>query len=414
MCGLTIRDCLGLLVGLGLGLLIGLVIPRPADVDLAARSTSASFDESEFVSILATPDRLQRERRLLALFEGLPPGELDRVRASFDRLRPNLDASAILAFMDWWAGFDPGSAFATAGSFGDLGTLARATVVRRWAQRDPTLASESLAASDDRHPPQLVLALVRGWGEADREGAWRYAEALPMGALRQQAIGTLVHQLLLHEGPDAVTAFVESLPDSGLNRFKLQAFRQAAAALAMRSPERATAWAERHYQGPFGDGLLFKVGLSWVLLDGESAVSWLSSLPADEAQQYAMRAAYGFWLQRDRARARAWLQESGEKSRALEPAWALLAFDLGSDDPHAGLDLLSSVPMEQALRERTTIGLVSAWMQRDPDGARSWLASARLPEDVVVEILEARRPTRRRAARSADARQAEMPAEAQN
>jgi hypothetical protein len=411
MCDLSYRAFFVLLFGLMLGLLIGLAIPRSADVDFASQVTSASFDENRLVSILATPDRLQREKRLLALFESLPPEELERVWASFGQLRPNLDASAILALMDWWAGFDPESAFETSGSFGDLGTLARATVVRRWAQRDPTSARDALAAHKGRRSPQLLLALVRGWGESGQPGAWRYVEQMPMGALRQQAIGTLVDQLLLREGPDAVTAFVERLPDLGRDRFKLQAFRQAAAALAMRHPERATAWVERHYEGPFGDGLLFKAALSWVLLDGESAVAWLADLPADDAQQYAMRAAYGFWLQQDRARAHTWLQESGEMSRVLEPAWVLLVFDIGSDDPRAGLDLLSTIVMGDALRESTTIGLVSAWMQRNPGDAQSWLAAARLPEHVVEEIEEARPPTRRRAAKPAKLGQAGTPAD---
>jgi hypothetical protein len=135
------------------------------------------------------------------------------------------------------------------------------------------------------------------------------------------------------------------------------------------------------------------------MLDGEAAASWLASLTADDAQQYAMRTAYGFWLQQDRALAHAWLQGSGRMSHALEPAWALLVLDIGSDDPRAGLDLLSSITMEDELRERTTIGLVAAWLQRSPDDAQSWLAEARLPEHVVNEIESARRPVRRRGAR---------------
>lgn len=401
MCGMPIRSFFVLVVGLVLGLLIGLAISRSADFDLLPRSTSASFDEERLVSILTTPDRLRREKRLLALFESLPPEEVDEVWASFKRLRPNLDASAILALMDWWAGFDPGSAFENAGTFGDLGNLARATVVRRWAQQDPVAARDALADRKEGQTPQVVLALVRGWGESGQPGVWRHAEEMPMGALRQQVIGTLVNQLLMSEGADAMTSFVEGLPDEGPDRFKLQAFRQAAASLAMRDPERAKAWVDRHGGGPFGEGLLFKAALSWVVQDGEAAVTWLAGLPVDDAQQYAIRAAYGFWLQEDRARARDWLEASGEMTPALEPAWILLVFDIGSDDPRAGLDLLSTLAIGNEVRESTTIGLVSAWRQRDPGEAQSWLASAGLPEHVVEKIKESRPPKRRRSARPA-------------
>lgn len=404
MCGLSFRALIALFFALLLGVSIGLLIPRSAGLELDSQSTSTatstSFDEHRLASILATPDRLRREKRLLALFESLPPEEFTSVWESFERLRPNLDASAILTLVEWWAGFDPESAFETAGSFGDLGTLARATVVRRWAQRDPVGAKEALENRKDGHPAQLSLALVRGWGESEQTGAWRYAEQMPIGALRQQAIGALVHQLLLRDGPEVLTHFVEQLPDEGQNRFKLQAFRQAAAALVMRYPEHATSWVERHYEGPFGDGLLFKAALSWALLDGQSAAAWLAARPADDAQQYAMRAAYGFWLQKDRAGARSWLQEFGEMSPALEPAWALLALDIGSDDPREGLDLLGTVAMRDELRERTTIGLVRAWMRNDPTDAQAWFAAARLPAHVVNEIEENRRPARRRAEQS--------------
>lgn len=401
MFDLPTRSFFVLLLGLVLGLLIGLAISRSVDFDFVPRSISASFDEERLVSILTTPDRLRREKHLLALFESLPPEEVEEVWTSFKRLRPNLDASAILALMDWWAEFDPASAFENAGTFGELGPLARATVVRRWAQKDPIAARDALAGRKQGQSPQVILALVRGWGESGQPGVWHYAEEMPMGALRQQAIGTLVNQLLMSKGADAMTTFVESLPDEGPDHFKLQAFRQVAAALALRDPERAKAWVDRNAGGPFGEGLLFKAALSWVVQDGEAAVSWLAGLPSDDAQQYAMRAAYGFWLQQDRSRARAWLQESGEMSPALEPAWILLVFDIGHDDPRAGLDLLSTLAVGDELRESTTIGLVSAWAQRNPGEAQSWLASAGLPEHVVEKIKEARPLKRRKAARPA-------------
>ncbi len=401
MCDLPIRSLFVLLVGLVLGLLIGLAISRATDFDFIPRSTSASFDEERLVSILTTPDRLAREKRLLALFESLPPEEVGEVWASFKRVRPNLDASAILALMDWWAGFDPGSAFEIAGTFGDLSPLAQATVVRRFAQHDPMAARDALADRKEGQSPQVVLALVRGWEESGQPGVWRHVEEMPMGALRQQAIATLVNQMLMSEGPDAMTAYVEGLPDAGPDHFKLLAFRQVAAALALRDPERAKAWVDRHAEGPFGEGLLFKAALSWALLDGEAAVTWLAGLPADDVQQYAMRAAYGFWLQQDRESARAWLQKSGEMSPALEPAWILLVFDIGQDDPRAGLDLLSTLAIGDEVRESTTVGLVSAWAQRNPGEAQSWLDSAGLPEDVVEKIKKARPPKRRAAARPA-------------
>lgn len=398
MCELPSRSLFVLLIGLLLGLLIGFAISRSAYFDSDRRSTSASFDEERLASILTTPDRLSREKRLLTLFENLAPEEVDEVWESFKRLRPNLDASAILALMDWWAGFDPGSALETAGTFGELAPLALATVVRRWAQHDPLAARDALEDRKEGQVPQVVLALVRGWEESGQPGVWRHVEEMPMGALRQQAIGTLVSQMLMSKGPDAMTTFVEGLPDAGPDHFKLLAFRQVAAALALRDPERAKAWVGRHSGGPFGEGLLFKAALSWAVLDGEAAVTWLASLPADDDQQYAMRAAYGFWLQQDRASARAWLQESGEMNRALEPAWILLVFEVGQDDPRAGLDLLSTLAIEDELRESTTVGLVSAWAQRDPVEAQSWLASASLPEHVVEKIKKARPPKRRQAA----------------
>lgn len=409
----SIPALFGLLLALGLGLLVGRATAPPAVTALKRPASSTGFDEARLVDILAVPDLRQRGPLLLALLDDLTPEDLPSVRASYESLRPNLDANAILALMDWWARFDPEAALAFAQSFGDISEIATIAVVRRWAQSDPTSAREQLEDSNaTRSQPRAVLALVRGWVESGHPGVWGYVESLPIGALRQQAIAVLIHQRLLREAPESVTRFVEALPDHGAHRFKLQAFRQTAAALALRHPEAATAWAERHADGPFGDSLLFKVALGWAFLDAEPAVHWLANLPAGDDQRDAMRTAYGFWLQQDRERARTWLRESGESRPALETAWSLLALDIGREDPEAGLELLFASNIEEDLREKTSIALALTWLRMDHDAAQAWLDVSGLPENVIQEIRTARPPRRRRAPARTQTGQAPAPADA--
>lgn len=337
------------------------------------------------VEILSNPEARTRASQLFAFFQRAQPSDIDMVQAAYEATRA--DAFAMVFFADWLADFDPESAFQHFRSWQvanrDTGLT---TVVRAWAQRDPLAARQAVEEMPQNLlQEECIVALVRGWSESADAGVMRFIEQLPIGIPRQKAMDAIAYDMAAREGFEATLLFAEALPDTGAQRFKLQFFRRVASAVARQDPHRAGAWALQHTDGPFGDGLLRRVGAQWVMKDGAAAMEWLISLPPSTQREGGVRETYRTWLKRDRPDALAWLPNA-EPGAALEPALALFALAISREDPQHGLEWLSRIE-DPDRRQETTIQFGRRWLASDQAAALAWLDETNLPDDVQQQIL---------------------------
>jgi hypothetical protein len=237
-----------------------------------------------------------------------------------------------------------------------------------------------------RKSDQLTSALVEGWLESGLPGLEEYLIEMPPSNEQQFAISALVRRLIVRDGIDAALRWVEALPDEAPGRFKLQAYRRVASAVADIDPQRAAHWAEKQLAGDFGNGVPRRVGVSWGRQDGgEAAMTWLASLPAVDHLPFAVDATYREWLRHDREGALRWLREA-EPNPTFEPAISLYALVTVSDDLQTALEWAQRLQDEE-LRHQTLEKLARAWLANDPEAARAWIEGSELPEAAQQRVL---------------------------
>jgi hypothetical protein len=342
------------------------------------------------VGALSIDDALSRAALLAALLQGLGPDAVSEVKIAWERHTRNGrgdPGAELLLIVEWLARHDPEGAYAWVQVHGGhQSPVVLRGLIRAWAARDPAAARGVISEGHTiRKSDQLTSALVEGWLESGLPGVEEYLVEMPPSNQQQFAISALVRRLIVRDGIDAALRWVEALPDEAPGRFKLQAYRRVASAVADIDPQRAAHWAEKQLAGDFGDGVPRRVGVSWGGQDGEAAMTWLASLPAVDHLPFAVDATYREWLRHDREGALRWLREA-EPNPTFEPAISLYALAAVRDDPQTALEWAQRLQDEE-LRHLTLEKLARAWLANDPEAARAWIEGSELPEAAQQRVL---------------------------
>lgn len=366
--------------------------PTAPNPPTAADSPAPGTVTAAVKGALAVSDPLARAATLSAVLQGLGPDAVGEVVDAFDTVtwsvRDTLGVELAL-LVEWWGRLDAPSAYQWLAVRQWIGNpvLTRA-VIRAWARQDPAAARETVESTAGRDRGRLIAALAEGWFDADRKGVEDYLVALPPGAERQLAIAGLARQRVLRDGIEPTLRWAEALPDAAPGRFKLQAYRRVAGAVAEVDPVRAAAWVELQLEGELWDGLARRVAVRWAGQDGQAALTWLLSLPPEKLGT-AVQEAYRVWLDRDGEGAHAWL-DAAQANPATAPAVGIYALGVAREDPSAALAWAAKVA-DEPLRHRTLVQIGRTWMARDPEAARAWLAESELTpterERVLVPTL---------------------------
>jgi len=344
---------------------------------------------NELEAALAIPDAGARASALASLLQKAGAEDVEAAFRVLETTNLPVDAVAVLLVTDWAASFDPHDALRRAVALEHSeSSAAVSAALRRWARQEP---DEALRFAESIHDPRgtdrLFQALVMGWAERVGDPApWSYVRNLPMGPSRQKLIRTLVGRKLVLEGVEPTLRFVESIPDDAARRFKLQVFRRTARALARQDPELAVKWAQRHSDGPHGDGLLRKVGTARVVLEGAPGFAWLRDVEAGPQRDEAVLETYRLWLSRDRAGAMNWLRDAPSEP-AFEPALVMLVGATARTDPAEALELLPRI-QDPGLLQSAKLRLGRLWLARDEPAARDWIRQSGLSEELQTELFE--------------------------
>jgi hypothetical protein len=338
---------------------------------------------------LSIDDALSRAALLAALLQGLGPDAVSEVKIAWERHTENGrgdPGAELLLIVEWLARHDPEGAYKWVQGRGRRNPVVLRGLIRAWAARDPAAAREVISKeTSTRDSDQLTSAFVEGWLDSGLPGVEEYLAEMPPSNEQQYAIAALARRLILRNGIDAALRWVEALPDEAPRRFKLQAYRRVASAVADIDPQRAAHWAEKQLAGDFGDGVPRRVGVSWSAQDGEAAMTWLASLPAVDHLPLAVNWTYREWLRHDREGALRWLREA-EPNPTFEPAISLYALTTALDDLQTSLEWAQRLQDEE-LRHQTLEKLARAWLANDPEAARAWIEGSELPEAARKRVL---------------------------
>jgi len=346
-----------------------------------------------FRMALAEGDPLERAHRFNAYLEGLEAESLPQLLETLEARQHWLVGYELRSLMIAWTRFDPPGALDWALSRpGRLKSRAAGAAIYAWGFHDPQAALEALSALDRREPKVLLEEqLVFGWLQSrELEGAAQYISRKAGSMMRQKFVNALTTELM-RDGPDAVIAWVEAIPDDAVGRYKKIAFQKASNVLATVDPSGTARWIEGHLQHEYSGFAAASIAKRWVEKDPATAIEWLLSLPEGSAETQAVPRTFNDWLAQNPGEAEAWLREASPSQPTDELVRVLVSRDR-TLDPAAALEWAGQIH-DPRVQRKVMIGVARDWYHKKPEQAGIWLAESGLSDDYRA-IIEG--PTRKR------------------
>jgi hypothetical protein len=378
----TASFLLVLVVGAALGFALGrapLGLPSLGGGDVSARVRE----------ILSGTDPLQRVSELSALLAKTSPDSLASVREGFQNSPLDVGEPEGTVVAQWWAGFDPKSAFDWAANDwrGGCGTVTSA-VARIWAHSDPKAALEAVRKL--RYPGQVEMgneAIWAGWDEGGQPGL---GEMLHTGSVRdqQRVAAILARRRVIQLGLDGAIHWVESFPDESMRPILSVRVASVAASISPETARKAAEWATPQIVAAARPtGFPRRIGTRWIRHDPKGALAWLQSLPAGLDRDDGVAESFRDWLLTDFDAAVAWIHEQtqGDIPQWTEPAISIFAKTNGTARPQETLELVARL-QDAELRDSSAVVLLVHWMKKDRPAAEAWLAKATISDDVRQRV----------------------------
>ena len=350
---------------------------------------------------LSHPDSLERTAAVAGLLATLGPDAIPQVTEAYEYQRPVLGDSEWMLLADWWTRHDPKGAYAWAISDRDHKTPGVLRyVIAGMARTDPETALVSLVTLRSKEQQSAAMdGIVRSWYLADPEALIAHLIDMKPGRDRQHALSILMALKVRREGMDAAIRWAEGLDEELPDRFKLQAYRRLVTELALRDPDTAKAFAEKHAAASDGTNLHRRVTSILSRTDPEGTLVWLGQMPAGFDRDQAVERAYETWVALDPDAARAWMA-SLPRERWTEPAREVHAASFARVDPEKALEL-ASVLADPVRKEYVQARVVTAWLGRDESAARAWLEASDLSAELQRKIHDRRAQAQERARKMA-------------
>jgi len=360
--------------------------PSVAPVAVRAEEPSTDAARESIAAALRNPDAFARARTLATLLPTLGAEQVAAVRQTFSDTSLDLGPGDIELLVRFWASHEPKEATQWALEDSPQGYRLAAIVpaFTVWAAADPHAAASAAqepAAQEPGVRDAVLIALVRGWFEADPVELAQYIHDLGVGFPRQRALATYIRATIQAHGIDAATRWAESLPDDDAT-YKAAAFRQVASVVPLFDHEAGLRWCDTHCEGPYGTNLRSILARRWARRDGAAALEWLSRAPANHDNQLAVRATFALWGKIDRAAAVAWMadQTAGGMPAWLVPALPVYARLLAEDSPAEAIEWAEKIEGGEE-REIVLIDVARTWRKLDEPAAEAWLLDSPLSEE---------------------------------
>ena len=277
-------------------------------------------------------------------------------------------------------------------------------IAESWACHDPAAAlawAKSLADPDERKEAQRLVPekAMNSLSWQDPEEALRQLEELPVGAVRDKAVGA-ISSALARRDPERAVQWIFSLPDdpvrsnavaklvSDFNFANTNASAQLLAKLTVATlrdeclaniavhsagadPQRALGQAAQVSESGCRAQVILRIVQQWAERDPPAAVAYAAALPSDQARNCLYGDIAGQWVTNDPGRAIAWAAHVPNTQHPYPLVAALRAWV--RDAPETAADYAGTIPPGD-LQTQAMIAVANVWPGLDPERSAKWVA----------------------------------------
>ena len=356
---------------------------------------------------LSERNELERKYLLTSFLRKMGPDDVEPVLKEIENHRVGITADDVRLLMLAWTRFDGPGAYKVASEWPTRWkSVLMEEAISAWGYHDgPAALAESNKIEDKELRAKLQSRALAGWVTSDdRQGVTAYAANEPNGRRRGRLAFRLAGQAK-RDGPDAIIAWAEGVPDDSPNEFKADVFAHACGTLTVLDPKRATQWYESQMKHWYTMSCLSMIANKWSREDDSDAViTWVMSLPVEEARESerteAVRKLFRNWAPKNPEGAEAWLK-SAPAGPARDKAVDEFAKTIAEASPSEALAWARQMTDEQQ-RQYRSLRYTRMWFERDPEAAMAWIAAADLDSAQRKAILN-NLPTAKRSKKSANA-----------
>jgi len=370
-------------IGLALACSRGSEPEKPATPPVASLETLRAA--------LTERDELERKYLLTSYLRTLDPQDLPAALEEIEKHRVGFDSEEVRLLMFAWCRFDGAGAFATAKNWpSPWRSVLIEEAMHAWAFHDgPAALAELGTITDDELRETLHAAMMSGWvGSRDPLGAAAVAAQVSDFKRRSRLAFRLAGEVK-RDGPDALIAFVDGVPEDAPNDFKATLFGHASGMVARIDPQIAAAWFEREIDRPYTAGGLQNIASKWAQFhDPRALIEWVGGLSGerlgDADRAIAVGTAYRIWAADD-PDAAADAVDSIQAGPLRDAAIDELARALAEQSPAEALRWSQQIE-DDVLRRKRTLRYTRKWFMADSVAFDAWFAEADLPVELRLQV----------------------------
>jgi hypothetical protein len=344
--------------------------------------------------------------------------DLSKIKMALDHLNDIADLNERTAarntLLRRWANLDgPGALQYVSGmDEGEAKIQAMSTVAGVLVNSNPQLlAQQASILSGSRSDRELVQDLANSWAQSDVQSALAWANQLPDGIVKNDALSIIRFQLA-KQNPQAASVEINQLP-AGDTRNSL--ISNLAAQWGLANPQDAINWANTLPENEKKLAMSNLIG-AWAQNDPLAAGTFAAQMPSGEAQNQATMSVVESWTAKDPKAAADWvlqfsdteLQEQG--IREIIRSWAATdaasaekwaeALPEGTTRDSALENFVESVAywspskatgavefiQDTSKRQQSMETIMRSWSEIDPNAAQNWVENLNISGDLKSQL----------------------------
>jgi len=228
-------------------------------------------------------------------------------------------------------------------------------------QDNPAAAAYARSLTENEDFNGLAIDIAGRWAMDDPRGALAWAQGLPAGKSRDNAVNVIFTTYGTLD-PAAALAFAQALPDDGSNDRSRALEGLANAASTLPDPAQAAALLTsigRTESKISADNPTAAVAATWVLHDTAAATQWIGTLPTGSTKDSAILAVVGVAADKgDPATAFTWLRTMSNPATRGTTTTQLITQWAKTDPDAAQAAVLQAYPNNNNGRQATLLGII--------------------------------------------------------